>query len=76
MNWSPPCRRCSPNTPLDVLTRWLDRLIDYARVKRGVMAAIEASAWQDLHADNRSKLDNALTTLLTKGQAEGETPDL
>ncbi|WP_432872093.1 TetR/AcrR family transcriptional regulator [Microbispora rosea] len=59
-------------TPLDALTRWLDRLIEYARVKRGVMAAIEASAWQDLYADNHSKLDNALTALLTKGQAEGE----
>ncbi|WP_169945311.1 TetR/AcrR family transcriptional regulator [Microbispora sp. H11081] len=59
-------------TPLDALTRWLDRLVEYARVKRGVMAAVEASAWQDLYADNHSKLDNALTALLAKGQAEGE----
>lgn len=59
-------------TPLGALTRWLDRLLEYARVKRGVMAAIEASAWQDLYADNHRKLDDALTALLEKGQADGE----
>ena len=58
--------------PLDALTRWLDRLIAYARVKRGVMAAIEASAWQDLYADNHGRLDEALTKLLDQGKADGE----
>ena len=58
--------------PLDALTRWLDRLIEYARVKRGVMAAIEASAWQDLYADNHDRLDEALTELLARGKAAGE----
>src|ERR1700728_188698 len=61
--------------PLDALTRWLDRLIEYARVKRGVMAAIEASAWQDLYAGNRSRLDDALTRLLDQGKAAGEVRD-
>jgi AcrR family transcriptional regulator len=58
--------------PLDALTRWLDRLIEYAQVKRGVMAAIEASAWQDLYADNHGRLDEALTELLARGKAADE----
>jgi AcrR family transcriptional regulator len=61
--------------PLDALTRWLDRLLEYARVKRGVMAAIEASAWQDLYADHHGRLDEALTTLLDRGMAAGEVRD-
>ncbi|WP_326837222.1 TetR/AcrR family transcriptional regulator [Amycolatopsis rhabdoformis] len=58
--------------PLAALTAWLDRLVGYARVKRGVMAAIEASAWQDLYADQHHRLDEALGTLLERGQAAGE----
>jgi hypothetical protein len=42
-----------------------------ARVKRGVMAAIETPAWQDLCAGNHGKLDIAVTALLARGQAEG-----
>ena len=61
--------------PLDALIRWLDRLIEYARVKRGVMAAIEASAWQDLYAGNHGRLDEALTKLLDRGKAAGEVRD-
>jgi AcrR family transcriptional regulator len=61
--------------PLDALVRWLDRLIEYARVKRGVMAAIEASAWQDLYAGNHGRLDEALTKLLDRGKAAGEVRD-
>jgi AcrR family transcriptional regulator len=61
--------------PLDALIRWLDRLIEYARVKRGVMSAIEASAWQDLYADNHGRLDEALTNLLDRGKAAGEVRD-
>jgi AcrR family transcriptional regulator len=61
--------------PLDALIRWLDRLIEYARVKRGVMAAIEASAWQDLYAGNHGRLDEALTNLLDRGKAAGEVRD-
>jgi AcrR family transcriptional regulator len=61
--------------PLDALTLWLDRLVEYARVKRGVMAAIEASAWQDLYTDHHGRLDEALTTLLDRGTAAGEMRD-
>ncbi len=58
--------------PLAALTRWLDRLLDYVRVKRGVMAAIEAAAWRELHTDQHSRLDEALGTLLAEGQRTGE----
>ncbi|MBO1753524.1 TetR/AcrR family transcriptional regulator [Allobranchiibius sp. CTAmp26] len=57
--------------PLQALELWLDRLLEYARVKRGVVAAIEASAWQDLYADNEHRLDHALQTLLDEGAAAG-----
>jgi AcrR family transcriptional regulator len=58
--------------PLEALTRWLARLVEYARVKRGVMAAIEASAWQDLYSDQHHRLDEALGKLLDRGKATGE----
>ncbi|MGI6871738.1 TetR/AcrR family transcriptional regulator [Amycolatopsis sp. 3B14] len=60
------------HAPLDALTLWMQRLIEYARVKRGVMAAIEASAWQDLYADQHHRLDDALGTVLDRGKAAGE----
>lgn len=62
----------SEHPPLEALSRWLDRLVEYARVKRGVVAAIEASAWQDLYADNEGRLDQALETLLDQGKTAGD----
>lgn len=58
--------------PLQALDRWMDRLVEYAQVKRGVVAAIEASAWQHLYADNAGRLDTALQTLLDQGKATGD----
>lgn len=58
--------------PFRALTCWLARLVEYARVKRGVMAAIEASAWQDLHSDQHDRLDAALETVLARGKAVGD----
>ncbi|MFB9833631.1 TetR/AcrR family transcriptional regulator [Actinoallomurus acaciae] len=58
--------------PLRALTCWLRRLVAYARVKRGVMAAIEASAWRDLHSDQHHRLDEALGMLLDQGKAAGD----
>ncbi|MBB4688296.1 TetR/AcrR family transcriptional regulator [Amycolatopsis jiangsuensis] len=60
------------HSPIEALTRWLDRLVEYARVKRGVMAAIEASAWQNLYSDQHHRLDEALGLLLERGKAAGE----
>ncbi|WP_328442495.1 TetR/AcrR family transcriptional regulator [Amycolatopsis sp. NBC_00438] len=58
--------------PLEALTCWLERLVGYARVKRGVMAAIEASAWQDLYADQHHRLDEALEMMLQRGKTAGQ----
>jgi AcrR family transcriptional regulator len=58
--------------PLRALTCWLDRLAEYARVKRGVMAAIEASAWRDLYSGQHQRLDEALGLLLDRGKAAGQ----
>ena len=57
--------------PLPALTCWLQRLVEYARVKRGVMMAIEASAWQNLYSDQHHRLDEALGMLLDRGKAAG-----
>lgn len=57
--------------PLDAMERWLDRLIEYARVKRGVTAEIEASAWQNFYTDYHYRLDDALAALLDRGKAAG-----
>jgi AcrR family transcriptional regulator len=63
--------------PLEALTHWLDRLLDYVRVKRGVMAAIEASAWHELYADQHERLDSAFEKLLSAGRASGDIrPDV
>jgi AcrR family transcriptional regulator len=58
--------------PLRALTCWMRRLIEYARVKRGVMAAIEASAWRDLYSGQHHRLDEALGMLLDRGKAAGQ----
>ena len=58
--------------PLLALTCWLQRLVEYARVKRGVMAAIEASAWHDLYSGQHHRLNEALGMLLDQGKAAGQ----
>lgn len=58
--------------PLEALTQWLDRLLEYARVKRGIIAAIEAAAWQGLYAEHRDHLDQALDDLLDHAKQSGD----
>ena len=53
--------------PLRALARWFDRVADYARVKRGVFAAVEVSVWQDLSAHSHGPIGDALTLLLDAG---------
>ncbi len=60
------------HAPLEALTLWLGRVADYARVKRGVIAAIEASAWQELYTDQHDRLDRALDDLLARGRESGQ----
>jgi AcrR family transcriptional regulator len=63
--------------PLQALARWFDRVADYARIKRGVFAAVEVSASQDLSAHSHGPIGDALTMLLDAGQANGSIrPDV
>jgi AcrR family transcriptional regulator len=63
------------HSPLRALTCWMEWLVEYARVKRGVMAAIEASAWRDVHAGQHHRLDEALGALLDRGKAACQVRD-
>jgi AcrR family transcriptional regulator len=63
--------------PLTALARWLDRVADYAQVKRGVFAAVEASVSQDLAAHSLGPIGDAVTVLLDAGKADGTIrPDI
>jgi AcrR family transcriptional regulator len=63
--------------PLTALARWLDRVADYAQLKRGVFAAVEAAVSQDLAAHSLGPIGEAVTTLLDAGKADGTIrPDI
>ena len=57
--------------PLTALALWFDLVADYARVKRGVFAAVELAVSQDLAAHSLGPIGEALTTLLGAGEADG-----
>jgi AcrR family transcriptional regulator len=57
--------------PMEALRHWLDRVIDYAEIKRGVLAALEPAAWQDLVAHSHNPIEGALAHLLDAGKAAG-----
>jgi AcrR family transcriptional regulator len=57
--------------PLEALARWFDQVASYARVKRGVFAAVEVAVWQDLSAHSLGPIGDAVTTLLDAGKADG-----
>ncbi|ANP71768.1 TetR family transcriptional regulator [Cryobacterium arcticum] len=50
------------------LALWFDRVADYARIKRGVFAAVEASIWKDLSAHSLGPIGEAITLLLEAGR--------
>ncbi|WP_234358585.1 hypothetical protein [Streptomyces sp. NRRL B-24085] len=47
------------------------RVIDYAEIKRGVLAALEPTAWQDLLAHSHNPIEGALAHLLDAGKTAG-----
>lgn len=61
--------------PVAALRSWLTQLADYAKVKRGVIQAVEASVWAGLSAQTHSKLGSALGALLEAGRAAGALRD-
>lgn len=57
--------------PVEALRHWLDRVIDYAEIKRGVLAALEPAAWQDLVTHSHNPIEDALGRLLSAGKSAG-----
>ncbi len=57
--------------PDRALGLWFDRVADYARVKRGVFAAVEAGVWKDLSAQSLGPIGGAITLLLEAGRDSG-----
>ena len=57
--------------PFVALARWFDRVAEYARVKRGVIAAVEVALWRDLTDRSLGPIGAALTQLLDAGKADG-----
>ncbi len=57
--------------PAEALARWLDRVADYAQVKRGVFAAVEGALGHGLAADSHGPIGQALALLLDAGKADG-----
>jgi AcrR family transcriptional regulator len=57
--------------PGEALRLWFTQLAAYARVKFGVMAAVEASVWKDIGAQTMGKLGDALDALLAAGREAG-----
>ena len=65
------------HAPVDALARWFDRVADYARVKRGVFAAVEVAVWEDLAAHSLGPIGAAITMLLDAAKAAGTVrPDV
>lgn len=58
--------------PVDALARWFDHVAQYARVKRGVLAAVEASVWRELTNHSLGPIGDAVTVLLDAGKAAGQ----
>jgi AcrR family transcriptional regulator len=56
--------------PIEALARWFERVADYARLKRGVLAAVENAVWQELSAHSHGPIGDAVTTLLEAGKAD------
>ncbi|WP_229864381.1 SbtR family transcriptional regulator [Streptomyces djakartensis] len=56
---------------MEALRHWLDRVIDYAEIKRGVLAALEPAAWQDLVTHSQNPIEGALAHLLDAGKTAG-----
>jgi hypothetical protein len=56
---------------LTALACWFDRVASYARIKRGVFAAVEAGVSQALAAHSLGPIGEAITVLLDAGKAEG-----
>lgn len=46
-------------------------MVDYAKVKRELFAAVEAAVWRELRDHSRGPIGDALTLILDAGKADG-----
>jgi AcrR family transcriptional regulator len=59
------------NDAVTAWRRWLERVADYARVKRGVLAVLEPASGTELATSHLPRIGEAITLLLQAGRAEG-----
>ncbi|WP_433075041.1 TetR/AcrR family transcriptional regulator [Dactylosporangium sp. CA-052675] len=64
-------RLLAAHEPLGALAAWFDRVAAYARVKRDVFAAVEASVWRDLATHSLGPIGEAVELLLAAGRSAG-----
>jgi AcrR family transcriptional regulator len=57
------------------MRRWLDRVADYARVKRGVLAALQPVSGTKLATSHTPRIGEAVAILLDAGRKEGAIRD-
>lgn len=63
--------------PVQALAVWFRRVAAYARVKRGVFAAVTSAVQHDLSGASLGPIGDAISTLLDAGKAEGSIrPDV
>jgi AcrR family transcriptional regulator len=63
--------------PAEALRRWFGRLASYGRIKHGVAQAVEAATRADLSSAYYRPVTDAITLLLSAGQAVGQLrPDV
>jgi AcrR family transcriptional regulator len=63
--------------PVQALAAWFRRVAGYARVKKGVFAAVTSAVQQDLSGASLGPIGDAISTLLYAGKAEGSIrPDV
>ncbi|WP_119695886.1 TetR/AcrR family transcriptional regulator [Microbacterium halotolerans] len=63
------------HAPLAALRLWLGEVADYARVKRGLIAAVETTVWRELTDASITRITSAIDELLQAGRHAGEVRD-
>ena len=63
------------HAPFEALAAWFRRVADYAKVKRGVFAAVTCAVQSDLSGHSLGPIGDAITTLLDAGKADGNVRD-
>lgn len=58
--------------PLAALRLWLGEVADYARVKRGLIAAVEATVWRELTDASITRITSAIDEMLQAGRRTGD----